>query len=256
MQINDLPEGKGFAEQLIQSQEFKEGIFGKDLKHADPRSLKMYDNHVSTFKLMAKQLCTDPPVASKMKAMWLNKLRPTQLKNKAKEKDEMIKMGMRKFGTMPGTEEKEKQKAGVNDKTVEEAAILKALNGLKNENKERLKEKYELSLGRENGILDFKLLDKVTEGDLKNAAITMSATEDTAVFKRMLELKSRKLVQYLAVFFAGNLQRQECIRLKQKIGRGLEDVFFKYGYDSSLSNVRVDMKSTVLNHCTSDDNSG
>ena len=38
------------------------------------------------------------------------------------------------------------------------------------------------------------MLDKMNKGDLKNAALTMSVTEDTAVFKRMLELKSRKLV--------------------------------------------------------------
>ena len=60
----------------------------------------------------------------------------------------------------------------------------------------------------------------------------------------------------MAVFFAGNLKTSECITLKQKIGRGLENLFKQYGYDSSLSKIHVDMKSTVLNHCQSEDNSG
>jgi hypothetical protein len=39
---------------MLSSKDFKEGIFGKDMKHADKRSLRMYNDHVSTFKLMAK----------------------------------------------------------------------------------------------------------------------------------------------------------------------------------------------------------
>ena len=156
----------------------------------------MYNDHVSTFKLMSTQLSTDPPTnASKVKAMWLSP-------KKKKEKDDMIKMGMRRFGKVDFKE----ITPAKSDRQKEEEAIKNALNGLRNENRERLKEKYELSIGKENQISDQKLVDKVNKGDLKNAALTMSATEDTAVFKRMLDLKSRKLVQYLAVFFAGQLQ--------------------------------------------------
>ena len=45
-----------------------------------------------------------------MKAMWLAKLQPLKNKKKEEEKEKMIKLGMRRFGSMIGTEIKEETK--------------------------------------------------------------------------------------------------------------------------------------------------
>ena len=37
-QINELPSGKSFAADMIQSTEFREGLFGNNMKYADRRS--------------------------------------------------------------------------------------------------------------------------------------------------------------------------------------------------------------------------
>jgi len=55
------------------------------------------------------------------------------------------------------------------------------LEDLRNIRKTKLKDTYDKSMGTANQKADYELLDKVAEGDLKDAAMCMSAAEDIQV---------------------------------------------------------------------------
>jgi len=44
-----MPEGKKVAASIHESKEFRESIFGKDLKYADKKSYRLFDNHMKHF---------------------------------------------------------------------------------------------------------------------------------------------------------------------------------------------------------------
>jgi hypothetical protein len=68
-------------------------------------------------------------------------------------------------------------------------------------------------MGVFNQKADYELLDHVAQGDLKDAAMCMSAAEDIQVLQRLLAAKNDKLEQYIKVFFGGRMQNTQAIKL-------------------------------------------
>lgn len=114
---------------------------------------------------------------------------------------------------------------------------------MRNEKLERLKKKWDPILGHENTAKDYKLIDKVNDGDAMKCAITMMNAEEVDVINRLQETKTKKMVQYLAVFFAGDLRQPEALKLSNVVNQKLEDLF------NGIRNIgtrRFDVKTTVL----------
>ena len=71
----------------------------------------MYNDHVSTFKLMAKQLCTDRPISKHFKAMLHSKLNDVP-------KSDMLKLGMKHYEP-----EKKQPEVSPSKRNIEDDAI-------------------------------------------------------------------------------------------------------------------------------------
>jgi hypothetical protein len=98
-------------------------------------------------------------------------------------------------------------------------------------------------VGAENTVKDYALIDKVNKGDSMDCAITMMNAEEVDVINRLQAKKTRKMMQYLAVFFAGDIRQPEAFKMQNVVNQKLEDLF------NSIRNIgtrRFDIKTTVL----------